>query len=310
MADYTASALVASIRRQGFVSESSSLTNEDLLAWVNDEARTYVTALLKSVHEEFLVNELDYTVPIVTGQATYRIPPRVVGGGLRMVSLVTSASVPALPITRVEPPNAFLYGVSGVPGAYMLRGNLLQLLPAPSSGGTLQLTYLQRMSEVVLVASCAVVQSIAGLAVTLAGTLPATFLSTALFDFVRATPAFETIGLDATATFVGNVATFSAVPTGLAVGDYVCLAGECPTPQVPLELQQLLQQRVIVRVLASSGDPRLAAQQLLLEGSDGNGGMKADALSIIAPRVSGNARPIVNKNAPGMRRAWGPWRGR
>lgn len=299
MADYTASALVASIRRQGFVSESSSLTNEDLLAWVNDEARTYVTALLKSVHEEFLVNELDYTVPIVTGQATYRIPPRVVGGGLRMVSLVTSASVPALPITRVEPPNAFLYGVSGVPGAYMLRGNLLQLLPAPSGTGTLRLGFLQRPSTIVDESACGVISLIntGTKAVTISAS-PSTFSSSTPFDLVQGVPPFSALSIDQAATKASQVYTFAnTLPTGLAVGDFICLAGETPIPQLPLECHALLAQRVVVKLLEAQGGPRYDAAKASMDE------MRRDLVELLSPRVTGSNRVIVNPYGPGMRRS-------
>lgn len=306
MADYTATALIASLRRRGWLPAASALTTADCLAILNEEARVYLTALLKSVREEYLVREADYDVPLVAGTARYRMPTRCVANALRSVHVLDGQSNPR-PLTRVEPENQHGYPGSGSPVGYMLRGGTLQLLPTPGGGGTLRLGYLQRLSQVVDASACGRVTAInTGTGAVTVSAAPATFVTTAsgvpLYDFVRGTPAFESLAVDQSATVAGTILTFATVPAELAVGDYVALAGETPIPQVPLECHALLAQRAVVVLLEATGSPRLEAARRILEGEDGKGGMQADVMRLLSPRVTGSTRPLVNPNGPGMRR--------
>jgi hypothetical protein len=294
---YTASFVLASIRRRGwFPTGEDGFTTVDGFALMNEESRVYVTSVLKSCREEYLVNEQDHDVAFTAGQAQVRVPSRCVGSALRSIWILDSSDEPQ-PLNRIEPERQHLYPGRGSPVGYVLRGNTIQLLPAPDAAGTLRLGYLQRLSTVVAEDACGLITAINTLTreVTLSA-LPSTFTVAETYDLVQGEPPFSALAIDQTVTIAGSVLTFSSVPDDLAVGDYVCLAGETPIVQLPLECHALLAQRVTVKVLEAQGGPRYDAAKASLDE------MKADVLRLLSPRVTGSTRPIINPNGPGMRR--------
>lgn len=294
---YAATAQIASAKRRGWFPSSGSLTSADVLALYNEEQRTYMAALLKSTREEYLVNEANYDVTYPT-TGLVRVPPRCIASALRSVAILDSQSNPVF-LTRIEPENASGYPGTGTPAGYMLRGNLLQLLPAPSGTGTLRLGFLQRPSTIVDESACGVISLIntGTKAVTISAS-PSTFSSSTPFDLVQGVPPFSALSIDQAATKASQVYTFAnTLPTGLAVGDFICLAGETPIPQLPLECHALLAQRVVVKLLEAQGGPRYDAAKASMDE------MRRDLVELLSPRVTGSNRVIVNPYGPGMRRS-------
>lgn len=76
--------------------------------------------------------------------------------------------------------------------------------------------------------------------------------------------------------------------------DDIPTATEIPDA-IPLEVVQYLVQRVVVRALEAEGDPK---SQLAEKTADY---MRASLITVLSPRIEGNPRPIINRNAPG----WG-----
>lgn len=294
---HTASYQISAFLRRGWLPASTPLTTADILAYFNEEQRLYLTALLKSVREEYLVREADHDVTIVASTPRYRIPTRCVGAALRSVRIV-GASNASTPLTRIEPENSHLYPGTGAPYGYMLRGNTIQLLPTPQGSGTLRLSYLQRLSTIVEAAACGEIATInPGAGSLTVSAAPATFTSSVTYDLCRGTPGFETLAIDQAATVAGTTITFtSGLPTDLAVGDFVALAGETPIPQVPLECHALLAQRVALVIADDSGSATAQGAAKKLER------MEKDLQTILSQRVTGSARPVINPSGPGMRR--------
>jgi hypothetical protein len=147
----------------------------------------------------------------------------------------------------------------------------------------------------VLATSCGLIQSVGASSVTLSTTPPAAFVTGAVFDVVSGTPNFETRGIDLTGGTVSSNTIPITVPAGTVAGDYLCLAGQTPIPQVPPEVHYLLAQRAAQTIAASTGSVRLASIQADLAQA------RADATMLLTPRSDSSARPIVNRNGPG----WG-----
>ncbi len=201
------------------------------------------------------------------------------------------------PLGRIEPERRGDYGLtSDRPAVYFFRGNTLHLVPAPSSG-TLRVAYQQRPGKLVLPSDCGEVTDITGLVVTVEN-IPDTFTSTAVYDLVSATPNFDAMAIDQTATVSGSTLTFDAVPSRLAVGDFVALATQTPTPQMPYELHAVLCLQTAWSLLAGSGNARAPAVAELLKQA------RADVIGLLSPRNDGSMRPIVARHGVGMRR-WG-----
>lgn len=299
--EYLASAQISAIRDLGMLPAGGETeTDAILLAHMNRESRGYLTKLLMSVREGYQVASVD--LPIVAGQLAYRIPSRAVGAKLKLVQFVDDddavATVNPMPFENGE-----ANGLLGGGGGYYLQGNSIVLASSSSAGSTLRLTYFRRMNKIVASTAAAEISLIntATKAVTLTSP-PATFTSSATYDFVQGLPHFDTLGADLAATIAGSVLTFAAaLPDGLAVGDYVALAGQTPIPQAPLELHDVLAMRATFVYLFSLGNPKAQAAEKMLEQA------KADALELISPRVEGSPAVIKNFYAPGWGRSRQRW---
>jgi hypothetical protein len=310
VADYTVTAMLASIRRRGFIpATSEALSDDDLIEFANDELYSYVVPLVMSVREEYFVTTKDLT--LVSGTEEYDIPERAIGGKIKSVLAVdSSGSFADLP--RIEPERADDFATAGGPMAYYLRGSRIHFVPAPTSADTVRVSYFARPSRLVPVDEVATVQSINGgrTTVTTTATIPTGFSDSLTYDFVRASPTgFESLGLDsALSVAIGTTITLngSTVPDDIVAGDYVCLSGESPIPQIPVELHPLLSQRVVVRACEALGQQeKQAAAEATAER------LRQSALTMIGQRTEGAARVIVNRQAPGFRANYRPgfrWR--
>ena len=277
-------------------STSETLSTADFLAIATEEMQTYVWDVLTGVREEYAVT--DYDVALTAGTSTYALPPRASGGALRNVMLADGAGN-YLPVLRVSPEH-YRDVTNGRTGGYYFKDDSVVLVPTPSSG-TLRLQYFRRPNKLVTVAECAVVASInvGRTVITTAGSVPASFVTGVVLDVVDQTPAFRTLGMDlaTTGTVSGTTITLSAaLPVSVAAGDYVCLAGESPIPQVPVELHPLLAQRVVVKSLEALGDQKMVVADGICER------MRKTAISLLSPRSQGSTRYLINRNGPGFGR--------
>jgi hypothetical protein len=292
--DYTTVGLLASIRRRASIPTTSTTgsADADLLAYVNEELQLHMTAQLVEVREEYYLRHSD---TLLTSGPVFRIPERAIAGALRNVQLLDSASKPVFQLSRLSQEKLPEYSRSSQTIGYLVEGNNIRLYPSASWGGAtyVRLSYFERPSEVVAVGNGA-----RAIQVINTGTNQVTISSTTGFttatkvDFIRATPGFETISIDATPTGVlSTVLTFSSLPSGLAVGDYVSLAKTSPVPQLPAEFYPILAQRVAVRFLAAIND---TAQLYVARGELVR--MEAAVGILTSPRVEGGPRKIFQMN--------------
>lgn len=289
--DYTLTALLASVRRRGQLPNATDqLSTTDLTALMNEAMQEYVVPLLIDAKEEYLVTYADQT--IVSGTEAYAIPARAVGGKLRDVQVSTTDGK-YRSISRVEPEQALEYEGGGFAQAYKIRGNSVVLVPSPTEAGTLRLHYYRRPS-VLVSTGYTTVTVVNGVTVTCAANLTGS-----TFDLIDDKPQFSSVADDKAGTFASTTLTLASAATGLAVGDYVCVPGESPVAQIPLELHPLLCQRTTELALEAIGDDRSAVASKKTEQ------MARRALALLTPRGEGKGRTIVNYNAPGFRRPRG-----
>ena len=175
------------------------------------------------------------------------------------------------------------------------------LVPSPSQSGTLRLEYHRRPSALVTTSAVATISSINGArtVITTTATIPSTIVSGISVDVVDNTPGFKTLVMDATttATTSGTTITLTAaLPSSVAAGDYVCLAGESPVPQIPVELHPLLAQRTKAAALEALGDPKAVQAMQVCDR------MRQSAMVQLSPRSKGSPRYLINRNAPGLGR--------
>lgn len=305
MADYTADALVAAMRKAGKLPPHDQAgTAAALLEKLNAEQRLYLTKLLQSVREQF--RQATYDITTTAGTRRYAIPSRAVAAGIVAVARISGDS--RTPLTFFDDSRVYTTN-NPTAGDCYLEGNELVFFQDPGAL-TVRVTYNRRLSELVLTASARAITAInTGTRTVTIAASPSTFDSRASFDLVKGTPHFDTYGIDLACSALGSSATSvvftNTLPTSLAVGDYVCIPGETPVCNAPWELHDVLVHKAAYAWLTERGDPRAKSLAVMLWGEDGNGGMEADALSLLTPRVQSDSKPLINFNAPG----WGRWRG-
>lgn len=290
------------------VSSDRAFSNDDLLATMSEELQSWLAPRIMSEREEFFVRKYDYTT--VAGQTEYRVPPRAMGGAVRQV-LLGSTAQNLIPVNRIEPKQLYgaQYGYSmagnafGGNGGYVFRDTVIQFPQDPSSAGSLlRIHIFQRPNSIVAEQYVSTITAINPATNTVTvDQIPVAFSNTTPFDIVRGTPFFETLAIDQTATISGLTITFAnALPSGVSpyvpsVGDFVCLAGQSPVANIPVEMQPVLTQRLVVKVLEATGDRAgMQAADVACEKAWQN------ALNF-SPRDQGSARFATNWNGPG----WG-----
>lgn len=295
---YTSEQLIADARRFATLPSFDEGAEANLLRLLNTEQWTYLAKQLESTREEYRTTTLDMTV--TAGQRSYALPPRAIAAGLKMLQVVASdGTVWGMWELR---PEDFPQGGPWVSPCqrFYLQGNTVRLYADPPAG-TLRVTYPLRLSELVLASDSANTRAITVIntstkTVALAGT----FTNAAgLCDIVKGTPHFDILSMEASFTGSGTSTLVFAntLPTGLAVGDYICTPGKSPVCQAPLELHSLLAQHVAYVVLQAKADPRAMALRDLRDNT------ARDVLALLQPRPQ-RSRSVVNYAAPGFGR-WG-----
>lgn len=285
---YTTSRLLADIKRLGhFPANQQTFQDADLLAMLDYELQTYIVPMMMKVREGFFTRIKEY--PIDSAVAAYKFPERAIGSRLGDVQLVIGNYIEQLRLINVGQLDSNVGSPVGA-RAFTVQGNNIVLIPIPTYG-ILRVYYHTRPSKLVKPIDCAQIISIdRSLNQVTVGSTPSTFNLSALYDLVGQNPGFDTSGEDRAITnLTANVITFSsALPTDLQVGDYVCLSGQSPIAQIPVELMPLLTQACVVKVYEIQGymDKLKAAKDKLAQ-------MQTDLMALITPRVE-EAPKIIN----------------
>lgn len=291
---WTTTDLLADIRRRAMLPNTTTLgtANSDLLAVASNEMSAHLVPLLMSVNEEFFVATTDITL---SSNAAYRMPNRSAGGKLRELQYLMG--VTRLNLARIEPEQltAFLVNSVGVPAGFYLEAGAVNLVPRPSAGGTLRMSYYVRPGVFTnAAADYGVVTSVSysGNSVTIGFSGSLSTANGSLYDVIAFRPPFEylCIGGTASASGAGTVTLTTSSPTApapdlspnIAVGDYITKADLSPIIQLPVEFHPLLAQRSACSVLESFGyAERLEMAERVYAR------MEAAALKVLTPRVDG-----------------------
>lgn len=305
MSEWDTTALLSDIKERASLPDNDvRFTNALLLSAATKELREGIAPLLSNARSEHLV--YPYSQAVTAGLATYRMPPRAVGGVLRDVAFIDE-SERAVRLRQLSADEIELIGRTdnqGTPYAYWLQGYKVVLVGEPNVAGTLSTPYYARPNKLILPTAASSTEAVILVSsVTYNATLdtltlvyqgvPAAVMQVdgVSLDVVRATPGFETLATGAfavTETDPGAEWTFvlSGVEEdpGVVSGDYLCLAGQAPVPQAPVELHGLLAVRTARRLLKAVGDDRW--QALEADVAD----LEQKATTWLSPRVSGDTQ--------------------
>lgn len=261
---FTSSSLIADIKRRAMIPTSqSTFSDDDFLAFANEELAIGLLPSIMMYHEEYYVWAED--VPLVSNKSKYNIPYRAVGGKLRNLQYRNSLDTNLTEMTRIDPDDApYFFSQSGINfyGRFFLEGNNIVIVPSITIApvGNLVFSYYLRPNQLVketrvsLVTAIDLVNGIISVDKT-----PTNIVSGNSIDFLETRPGHRTRKFDITIQSIdttNKTITFapSDIPEDLAIGDCIALAGECIVPQVPDELQVVLSQRVAARCLEALGD--------------------------------------------------------
>lgn len=278
-------------------------SDSDLVNIMNFEMDSKIMPMMDNQAEEYGVYVFDITYSNAITQ--YDMPTRAMGGKLRSVSFVDpNGNEVRIPRLRVEDimSNVNATGLAINPalwGFYLQNNKVITYLSSVNGGSsafpTLRLRYLRQPSTLVLAAACAQITAIAGSVVTV-NAVPSTFTTLTTYDLVSNVPQmFVSYGDDLTITsIVGLDITFTVTPSSkLQIGDWVCLAGQSPIPQIPWNPGfQLLLQLSAAKCLEIHGDAQ-GFNVAMSQATD----MKNYFISVLTPRVDGNVIRLTTPNA-------------
>lgn len=290
----TADQLLAGLKRRGILPASQSLlSNADILAMADDIIELELVSLVMSTRSEFFVTRS--FEPLVSGQEAYDIPSRSIGRGLRDLKVRDGSNTYDLPQVEVEDWTVFGSG-TGQPRGFTFLGDkiLIGPTPAPASGQQLELWWHLKPSKLVPTSQACLVDSVASGVITCVG-VPSTFTAQTQVDIVQGNSGCAIRAMDVTIQNVSGLQlTFMVddIPSSVRKGDYVTLAGYSPVLMLPDECSQLLETMLAQRVLQSLSDFEGAGALIEVIKDE-----KHQLLRILAPRVVGEPKKILNRNS-------------
>lgn len=293
-------------RRVTVPSNQVLLDNDNMLSMADDVTREQMVPLIMSVNQNYFVVETE--IPVVTDQTVYDIPYRAIGRGLRDLKMQQGSDLNAISsMSLIALEDAHRFGNNANPPLYFyFRGDKIILAPTPqSSDYTMLCWYNLQPSRYVETTAAALVTSITGDTVTCA-TVPSTMVAGVDVDFVQGRSGCSILDMDVEISSVsGNDIVFAtdAVPTGLAAGDYISLAGTSPVIQMPDEAVPLLECWTAERICYAIGD--FDGAQILVNRAQK---IEENLKKVLTPRIEGAQTKIVNRSGLLRGQGFNSWR--
>lgn len=276
------------------------VSNDDVLTWASKLLSTSIASMLLACSQERWVWQ-DSDQTIVSGTAKYRIPSRALASGVASLVILDGSSNEFHP-PQISAADRYRYASSRVgpwrsPFAMTWEGDHIVLLPTPAeSGFSLRVRFPRQPPRLVAVSACAVVASTTSTVITTTATVPTAWTASETLDLNEGTPHGDALGLDLAGTSIsGTSITIAAgVPSELAAGDYVSLAGHGCTLPVPEVVYHLLVDLVIVEVLRRIGSDPADLQ----EARDAAAASMVHVRDILEPRDRGASPKPIRRNSP------------
>lgn len=251
----------SAVRKAGLPRSQNVFTDDDFLAFANEEMDLGLVPSILSSREDYLMYTED--IAIDTNQTRYDIPARAIGNKLRDVSFVDTAGSIAemsrIPVDYVSDYNSgYTYGRQAY--IYYVENNQIVLVGTGSglTPGFLRMTYYMRPNRLVLLNQVGIIQNIDTVNNSIVvNAVPSNFSTQLKYDFVSVTSPHKTIAKDLSPSVINpttKVIQFTTLPTGINVGDHISISETTAIPQVPSDLQAVLAHRVAARCLEALGD--------------------------------------------------------
>lgn len=253
---FTATQLLASVRRQAMVPNTSTLgtAQQDVLDEINQAILIDVYPEVTRLREEYFVRQI--RIPLLATTSVYRVPKRAFLNKLRSFYYVDTGGQRS-EVTPADPDALHIMGnrTSDRVLGLIVQDNDMTCVPRlEGASGFLEIHYFFRPSALALtvdVRQISVVDT-ATKTVKSATTWPASWAIGTLLDIHSNLSGSENKVFDVTIATIDNAVapytiTFVEAIDGTTYGsksvevtDWVALAGECAIPPLPQELQPLL----------------------------------------------------------------------
>lgn len=270
MAYWRTTELLAEIRSRAQAPVSSSSApgwqDADLLRMANAELPA-VCKRLRTVRQGYFNTQRD--TAFTAGTASYRVPTRAMHGNVSLVQRVDPQGVVHHLDRLTESEMAGRSStLTGVPSAFLFRSNSVVFWPIPDASATAQSMrwlYPRRPNQLIAVASAGVSTTAGATTIVLTATVASLgFTTSTPLDFIQANAPWDSLGDDKTPTgATASTLTFASgvIPSTFVAGDYVCLAGQAPVLQLPVEAYAVVAQLVANRLMRE--DPQALKDGLL-----------------------------------------------
>jgi len=315
--NYTSATLIESVQRRcALPINTSTWTPTTILAAATEVMLEHVVPLVRTQRANHFRTFHDQAV--VEATLRYAIPTEAMNRGLRNVAALDAEGNP-VKIQAVDLDAEIDIGAwwrdhvlanPDTRAGYYIEGDELVLHPR-SFAGTMRLYYdrlpnrlcrsetttLQGTSYLAEAVQVVSVDTVTGAITCTATAVPAAITTSTPICVVQGTPGFRLKIASATpsaktstiVTLGNDIAAVAAA--GIVAGDWVCLAGDSPVIQLPVELHGMVAEYVAHMVLRVAGDARMAASEKVL-------GMMAENYrkSFRGLRVDDDPREVASDN--------------
>lgn len=284
--------------RSLFVSNQITISDDQLLSFLNSVIQLDLVGLIDSTNQEFFVRTID--IPIVAGQNSYRIPYRAMGRQIRDLKYYdpndTSPRTQNMVLINIDDLQFYQVGYKNFASFYF-KGDSIVIVPdVPSQingSPTLQCWYKLKPNRPCFLDDSATVISVASNTITV-NAVPSNITAGTLIDFIQGKEGCDIYSYDKTVTNItDSTITFASgdIPSELSAGDYISLAQTSPViNMIPDEAQPLIEDRTARLLLRSIGD---------IDGSRTFDGtikdMETALLKMVEPRTDGQPQVILNR---------------
>ena len=250
----TSDLLTAVMNRGMFPTASSgSLSPAAILEAATEEFIGGIVPKILSVREKYYETYQDTVV--IANQSVYPVPLRAIGGILSAVQYIYNKNI--IPIEPLDPVGVTTTVLGLTPRGYYFENGNIVMFPGPSQAVyTIRMRYFQRPSKLEQIANCAQITAFDPVAMTVTvSSLPSTWIAGNQIDFIPMAPTYTAYGTNSVIQSIsGNILQFLSLPSSIAIGDWIGLAGWTPIPEIPEEFFPVLVQATLCKCLEALGD--------------------------------------------------------
>jgi len=237
-----------------------------LLELANDEIQSTVLPWIFSLREDYLISSQEYDLTTITN-GIIDFPQPASGRTLKDI-WVSEDGKAYRPLQRIGLDEAWRFNSEeiDIPHAFSLQGNSIYLhrKPSANTSGILRIYYHTLPNTLVSVSRGVSISSVSGDDTLTVSSVPTFMSSGVTLDVVYNLPDYQVFLRDqvissttaTTITFSGYSPTNTLSQAGFASGLILCVSGETIETPLPVEVNQLLIQAVIIRVLESMNAPQ------------------------------------------------------